>query len=441
MTQRRQFASFNEYKYNKLMQEDFSWHKAPKRSGFWTKTIMVVFFLAVLIAGALVGLKYLNQDKESAIEKSNANANQASEGLAIPPKVAQNKFGFLSGGKDDTIFLSAVAAGWVRPHPGPFLWDAMQKDTSSNYDFSVTDEVVKNFQANNIAILATLWPFVEWDQKNHKDPQNCKVSDKDEFLAKNASPSMGLAGSPQASLPSAQLGINEVNGYLPQSRCNPTDWVSYQKWLAALVDRYNGDGRNDMPGLKIPIKYWEIMNEPDLNADGKSDQLTFYKETPQAYGELLVKSYQAIKSVDSEARVLIAGAAGADEKFLQFYRTALTDNEAAQFFDIGNVHCISNDKGTDDFNVKAYQKMLTDLGVNKQVWVTEAEKFTGNSLEENYQATSLSTKGAIAAGAQKIFFTRTDFGDTRKDMSQPYTPTQQSIDQSTKLYKELIGGL
>ena len=39
---------------------------------------------------------------------------------------------------------------------------------------------------------------------------------------------------------------------------------NYKIFLIKLVDRYDGDGKNDMPGLTKPIKHWQIMNEPEF---------------------------------------------------------------------------------------------------------------------------------------------------------------------------------
>ena len=39
----------------------------------------------------------------------------------------------------------------------------------------------------------------------------------------------------------------------------------YKNFLIKLVDRYDGDGLNDMPGLTKPIKYWDVMNEPEFD--------------------------------------------------------------------------------------------------------------------------------------------------------------------------------
>jgi hypothetical protein len=40
--------------------------------------------------------------------------------------------------------------------------------------------------------------------------------------------------------------------------------------------------------------------------------LCFYKQGPSEYGKLLVETNNAIKAADPAAKVLIAGAAGAD---------------------------------------------------------------------------------------------------------------------------------
>jgi len=327
----------------------------------------------------------------------------ASGPVTITQKVLDNKFGWLGGGAEDTGEGIIERGGlWVRPHPGAFVWDMMQKSKDDEIDFTLSDQEVNNFQKNGIAIMATLWPFADWDQKNLANASDCMVSSNDEFLPKNDKKGRG--------------------SYLPQYRCNPSDWIAYQKWVTAVVERYDGDGVSDMPGLTMPISYWEVMNEPDLQFQnvlpaGETDRLNFYKQGPNDYGQLLIETNQAIKSADSKASVLIAGAAGGEDRNLNFYKGVFTNKDTLTAFDIGNVHCISNDQTTHDFNVGTYKKMLTDFGVIKPIWVTEAEAMYGTTGEENYQSTKTSVAGAIMAGAERIFFTRYDFDDTRTDMS------------------------
>jgi hypothetical protein len=122
---------------------------------------------------------------------------------------------------------------------------------------------------------------------------------------------------------------------------------------------------------------------------------------------------------------------------LDFYREALSVNGTKDAFDIGNVHCISNDQGTNDFNVGAYKKMLAEFKISKPIWVTEAESFNGKTAEENYELTKKSTMGAISAGAEKIFYTRYNFNDFRTDMSQKNVGSEESIRASEKQYQSI----
>lgn len=358
--------------------------------------------------------------KESFNKISDAdNKNQSnSSAIAIPQKVLSNKFGFLSGPEKDNPFIGNAGAAWVRPHPGPFLWDAMQKDNNDQINFSYTDEVVKNQQNQNYGTLATVWPFAEWDQKTNPSVGNCTVSSQDEFLSANDKKGRG--------------------DYLPLHRCNPTNWEDYKKWVASVVERYDGDGVFDMPGLKIPIKYWEVMNEPDLSYGNNvpdADRLTFYKNGPKEYADLLLKTSEAVRLADKDAKILISGAAGANERFLNFYRQVLPISGVKEAFDIANVHCISNDDGTNDFNVGVYNKMLSEFKIQKPIWVTEAENFKGKTADENYQVTKKSTEGAISAGAERIFYTRFNFADFRTDMSKINVESEQSIKDSEKKYQ------
>jgi len=305
--------------------------------------------------------------------------------LSIPKKISRNRYGFLSGGPSDGRTIQSYKAGWARPHVGPFLWDAIQSESGGNFSFIETDQTVDMFSKNKLGILATLWPFADWDQLAGANPDGCKVSDSDIFLTNKD---------------------RDAGYYLPQYRCNPNDWNSYLGWVRAVVERYDGDGTDDMPGLKIPVKYWEVMNEPDL--DGL-ETLDFYMGGPSDYAELLTRTYQAIKEADPAAHVLIAGAAGGDNKFLNFYREVFQDESARNSFDIANVHCISSGD-IPTFNVAPYKNMLAEFGLDKRpIWVTEAEAIVSSKRKANAEQTLKSARAARRLGAEKIFFTRYSF--------------------------------
>jgi len=314
--------------------------------------------------------------------------------LVIPEEILENKFGFLGGHPGDSDFILEAGAKWIRPHLGPFLWESMQEDVGEDYDFKVTDNLVKAYQDDSIGLLITLWPYAEWDLKNRLDYSDCAVGKNDEFLP--------------------DIRVKDEM-YLPLHRCNPHDWNAYEDWVIAVVERYDGDGVDDMPKLVMPIKHWEVMNEPDLswdNSEFKDTRLDFYQEGPEEYAELLKKTYTAIKSADYDAEVVIAGAAGGNESFLEFYRQVFEVSGIENYFNIANVHCISNDE-YENFNVVPYSELLDEFDIDKPIWVTEAEAIVFDDSDENVEQTQESVGGALAAGAEKIFFTRFGFENDR----------------------------
>lgn len=404
-----------------------------KRNLSWTRYWWV--FLLIFLVGMVVFVfpVIIDENKEENNKETEVGIGSS---VNIEDKILKNKFGWLGGGsEDDGSIISDMGGAWVRPHPGAFLWDAMQKSYDGEIDFTQTDEQIKNYSKNNLGILVTLWPFADWDQENLLNASECMVSSEDEFLPKND-----------------KKGRID---YLSQYRCNPNDWDTYSDWVKKIVERYDGDGVDDMPGLKMPIKYWEVMNEPDLSykstlPEDEAGSLNFYKQGPIEYGELLKKTYLAIKDADSEAQVLIAGAAGGDDKFIGFYEEMFDSVEGIEdYFDIGNVHCISNDRDTQDFNVAAYKKMLDNYKIDKPIWVTEAEAMYGDTEEENYQNTLTSTQNAIDLGVERIFFTQYDFQVKRFDMGmegqkekkEKEKEEDKDLSSSTELYKDLIENL
>jgi len=92
----------------------------------------------------------------------------------------------------------------------------------------------------------------------------------------------------------------------------PADMDAYAAWVQAVVERYDGDGVDDAPGLLRPVRLWEVDNEPDLhnrikpkNARRDIDPSTF--EPPDEYAEVLVATASAIRAVHPDAVVLNAG--------------------------------------------------------------------------------------------------------------------------------------
>ncbi len=285
----------------------------------------------------------------------------------IPPSIEDNCIGFLVGNPGETATVKLIGGGWARPHPGPFSWGHIEP-VQGEYDFRYTDDFVMHSQENNISILATIWPFANWDQDS-----KCKVGSNDMFYPR----------------PGAMA--------IPEYRCKPKDMQAYRKFLSKLVERYDGDGKEDMPGLSMPIKYWEVLNEPEM----KSAELTFFKGNEEDYIDVLKESYEAIKQECNDCNVVQGGAAGSSPEFLSFWDKVL-ESGGGKYFDIANIHFISvGDAST--FNVEPFSKVLERHNVNKPIWVTEAQPGSPGSVKS-------SVKGAFAAGASKVFFVKFKIG-------------------------------
>jgi len=176
------------------------------------------------------------------------------------------------------------------------------------------------------------------------------------------------------------------------------------------VERYDGDGFEDMPGLRYPVKYWEIMNEPGMQGRDPSG-LKFFYGTPEEYLEILQASYRAIKEADPEAKVVMGGMAGMHEQFVEFWEPIIS--EAGKYFDIANIHSIDTDERREDLFTLKFKRFLERHGVDKPIWITEAqfgplgfepERKKELGEEEINRLIVRATVLSLALGADKIFF-------------------------------------
>jgi hypothetical protein len=309
-----------------------------------------------------------------------APAQQPKE-VELPESIEGNCIGFLIGDPREARTVPLAGGAWARPHPGPFAWQWLEPEEGS-FSFHEADRWVQAAQANGVALLGTIWPYADWDQKTCHDA-SCEVSMEDQFYP------FGPGG-------------------IPKSRCVPCDMEAYGNFLKTLVERYDGDGVEDMPGLEVPVMYWEILNEPEL---GESF-LTFFKGTEEEYVEILKVSYHAIKEACPQCKVVQGGAAGSGDTLEYWGR--VFDLGGGEYFDIANIHYISHwDKDT--LNVRDFKALMDEKGVEKPIWVTEAELPTEEDAAKSFQ-------GAIEAGASKVFFVSFTPGDMGPPAPGRYSP-------------------
>ncbi|MFP7569961.1 hypothetical protein [Marivita sp. S2033] len=85
----------------------------------------------------------------------------------------------------------------------------------------------------------------------------------------------------------------------------PRDPATWERFVRTVVDRYDGDGKNDMPGLNRPVRYWQAANEwiSDRNKSGgwigSADQLIEY----------IRRTHDVVKATDPNAIFVLGGIA------------------------------------------------------------------------------------------------------------------------------------
>ena len=246
----------------------------------------------------------------------------------IPIKsFSDSRFGELTEMRDKK--MRGKDGQWVRPHPGPFVWNQIENE-KGKFSWEDADQNVLYAQEHNQTILATIWPHADWEQKS------CK--------RKKARSPFGKGFTKYLSKP-----------------CSMED---YKTFLLKLVDRYDGDGSNDMPGLTKPIKYWDIMNEPEFDM--------FFRGSQEDFVEIFNFSSKIIKEKQKDAVIVMAGAAGMFPENKKYWKSVLP--KIKDHFDIANIHHISGPDGQCDRElwVDEFAALLKSVNVDKPIWVTEA---------------------------------------------------------------------
>ena len=131
-------------------------------------------------------------------------------------------------------------------------WGKMQRRASDPIDFTTTDRFVRQYQRAGVAELIMAL-------KSHSKWGSVKVG---LFGKQNPTPK-------------------------PQHR------DAYRQWVSAIVERYDADGYQDMPGLKQPVRYFEIGSE-----------FSSYEPEPvDEYLAMLEIAYQAAKQANPDSIV------------------------------------------------------------------------------------------------------------------------------------------
>ncbi|MDD5529287.1 MAG: glycosyl hydrolase [bacterium] len=149
------------------------------------------------------------------------------------------------------------------------------------------------------------------------------------------------------------------------------DTLKCRKYWQNTVERYDGDGNNDMPGLTKPIKSWEMCNEPEYGGYGSIDDFCRYVRI----------TYQAIKSADPSAQVIgpVMGATGGDAgwKVNTTYTVPGEDStllrmvleQCGNYFDVISLHAYNY--GDFTYLDTKIKPVLDKYVPGKPLWITE----------------------------------------------------------------------
>lgn len=237
--------------------------------------------------------------------------------------------------------LEATGFSSNRDVAGAFAWNVVQPTADAEYDWTLPDATMTYAGEAEITISAVVYPYGAWQTTVPLNPDKCRGID---FVF-----------------------FDHHGGY-------PADWTAYEQFLAAMVERYDGDGVDDMPGLTTRVEAWEIGNEVEgpCFASSAADYLDYLK-----------RSFAVIKATDPQALVLNAGAletiggTGHIVETENFWREFFTAG-GAQYVDVFSVHYNAERtrlKSTpDDFtaNLIFFRNLLDTFGAEDvPLWLTE----------------------------------------------------------------------
>ena len=196
------------------------------------------------------------------------------------------------------LHLPLLSNGRATTQPEAISFWGMNAYLSKRERISAGDNLLELARLAREAGVAWTREELPWDLIEPNDDDFRGVYDADLRLA--AEQGFGIIGVLLTTPAWARDGTCAGNYW-----CPPADVNEYAEFAAWMVERYDGDGRDDAPGSPR-VAYWQIWNEPndtalwpDIGGGPNARKLR--------YGQLLVAAYQAIKAADPTATVLSGG--------------------------------------------------------------------------------------------------------------------------------------
>jgi len=225
------------------------------------------------------------------------------------------------------------------------------------------------------------------------------------------------------------LTISVNGGYLKDNSWEPKNEDEYKAYVRALIERYDGDDdygcvvsapdcyadddeyptQETINYLQInPVKYWQVENE------------VFQDRKMSGFAELQRMSYEAIKEVDPEAKVIAGSVVASVEDYISngdygfdaSYLPILQDLNG-QYFDIFDFHWFGfgggdyrlKERNTNEDVLDHIRDSLEQTGFsrNTPIWVTETGSPSGYVYDIEEGLSSNQTELQQASDYVKIY--------------------------------------
>ena len=231
------------------------------------------------------------------------------------------------------------------------------------YHWENYDKVITLWQKYNIHLLVTIF-----GSSNFIGPS---INNKD-FTGENDENTTATRN------PGYKLVPREGN--YGNAKSTLEDWG---RFVQEVVERYDGDGYKDMPGLKYPIKYWEGWNEPNYwSPKGGFWHKKWSDEYDTADLNFLIKMqkvyYESVKKADPEAVVVGPSVLTRSSYKIDHCKEFYCHPGVYNYFDIISYH--RNHRYS-----WAHWDSSTQCVNEKPIWVTEFNRHTqkGETEHEN----------------------------------------------------------